>query len=520
VHVLFITESRFDKSASGDGSTRYRCFNVAEALIESGNRATVASLSDDLTGTLSRYHVISVLRPRASRRLARLVAEARSLGIHLVADFDDLIFDVDAAAESPLVLNGFADVNRVARGFTRFNTAAGRSFPTIPVYLLSNGLSPLWLQHIDKVLQHKTESDHGVAISYLPGTRSHDADFRQIKAAVSNWLSQDSQRALRIVGELELDEQEFRESQLTREPLVPYFQLPEKIRRAHATLAPLVNNRFNEAKSHIKFLESAALGVPVVASSNTDINQHESVNGLFYANTVEQWEASINAAIEFYQDSIARDQLSDYVRNFWCAPETCKSSIRRWESVVGMQVSPTNIGHRNVLKDPQTFYSALRTVPEYYTRSGWQPEKKTNLIVFESCSVEEFGQLNPDAFAGKLTSAGSEDDQWLVLVLENSSSQLHRALEEAVRRCRPQATHIEVLYARTLADRCSLVFQCDRVIWLTAELYPEAVTWNRTLTNTEKFTVVSDRWLRKTRKFRESPLRFFADSKLAKAAGF
>lgn len=113
MHVLFVTECRFDKSVCGDGSTRYRCFNVAEALIASGHRATVASLSEVPLSGLQRYDVISVLRPRSTRRLARLLKTARAHGIHLVADFDDLIFDVAAAAVSPLVLNGFASAEKV-----------------------------------------------------------------------------------------------------------------------------------------------------------------------------------------------------------------------------------------------------------------------------------------------------------------------------------------------------------------------------------------------------------------------
>ncbi len=32
MHVLFVTTARFDHSPYGDGSTRYRCFNLAEEL--------------------------------------------------------------------------------------------------------------------------------------------------------------------------------------------------------------------------------------------------------------------------------------------------------------------------------------------------------------------------------------------------------------------------------------------------------------------------------------------------------
>ena len=535
MHVLFVTDNRFDKWSSGDGSTRYRCFNVAEAIIAAGHRATVASLPEVMLPYLGRYDVISVLRPRAGARLNKLIRTARNAGIHLVADFDDLIFDVAAASESPLVLNGFADEKTVARGFDRFATAAQwfdeitvsteplahaahRCFAHLPVHVLANGLSLLWLKHADDRLTDaaiaRPAQVPALTLSYLPGTRSHDADFRSIQAQVARWLERDPARRLRIVGELNIDEAIVPAQQLTTESLVPFFQLPEKIQGADVTLAPLVDNKFNHAKSHIKFLESAAFGVPVVATPSADIRQHHPVPGLFCPASVSGWSEAIESATEFADETHARSHLMRYARERWTSVQTSASALDRWLQFATSRADVTDTDDAARLPEqPDSFYLSLRPVPRLYTRQGWRPDGYTHLIVFDAEASPAGASF--DVLQERLSRHTSATGQWLLLVHRDAPQLLRDQWREQLRRWMPQASHIEVLHATTFADRCALIFQCEDTIRLAAPGCPASVSLQRSETLWEKWQRSYDRWCRKGRKFRESPGRFFADSRLA-----
>lgn len=534
MHVLFVTENRFDRLPSGDGSTRYRCFNVAEALLTAGHRATVASMAELSLDTLKRYDVVSVLRPRAGRRLQQLLQAARQAGCHLVADFDDLIFDVSIAAQSPLVLNGFADVETVSRGFARFAqaaqcfdeitvsteplaAAAQRCFSDHSIYVLSNGLSPLWLHHADQQQSPEVCND-GKMLSYLPGTRSHDADFRTVQSAVARWLAVDTERTLKIVGELAFDKSIVSPLQVVESPLVPYFKLPEIIRSSGITLAPLVDNRFNDAKSHIKFLESAAFGVPIVATANADMIRHIGVPGLVCAGSTHPWFDAIEQATQVGQDRQACLELSDYVRNEWVSTVTSRSAIKRWQQLVGSRIAPAAAPQK--VNHPESFFLSLRPVPRIYSRRGWKAHQTTYLIVADR-SDAAFPEDELIEAIGQLTAIDTlDDEQWVVLVPVGATAEQMGNWQQLVRRCCPDAKHIEVLWAKTHADRCSIIFQSEHLLNLSAvDITQIGGSTRRSQTSGEIMHVSIDRWQRKARKFRESPQRFFSDSRFARVVG-
>lgn len=307
MHVLFVTTARFDQSPYGDGSTRYRCFNLAEELKACGHRADVSTLSELSFQCLDRYDIISVLRPRHGQRLQRLINLAHQKNIHLVADFDDLIFDPELANEAPLVVNGFSTIERVQQTFARHRKAL-KQFDEItvsteplrasvqqfvndrPVTLLRNGLSRYWLAHCENLQIEKNEL---MTLTYLPGSRSHDEDFRQVQGAIAEWLQTSTQHRLQMIGDITIDANVLPVKQVHRLPPVSYFALPAIIQSSTATIAPLVSNRFNQAKSHIKFIESAALGVPVICSANSDLQTHR-VEGLHIADTINDWSLALH----------------------------------------------------------------------------------------------------------------------------------------------------------------------------------------------------------------------------------
>ena len=194
MRILFITHADLAIHPYGDGSTRYRCFNVAEVAKGYGYSATVMQMEQVQAAELGRYDIISWLRPVASRKFMRLVTRAKQLGIRCVADVDDLIFDPTLSDNSPPVLNGqntnaymrkrFAShakalscVDAITVSTHALEEHVTRLFPGTPVHTLHNGLSTYWLSWAEQCAPAWPGSK---IVAYLPGTRSHDRDFQSI----------------------------------------------------------------------------------------------------------------------------------------------------------------------------------------------------------------------------------------------------------------------------------------------------------------------------------------------------
>lgn len=102
-------------------------------------------------------------------------------------------------------------------------------------------------------------------------------------------------------------------------------------------LAPLERNPFNDAKSGLKFMEGAALGVPMVCSrvpAYADLVEH-GVTG-FLASTPAQWYEHISALIE---DPALRLRMGDAAREAARA-WTIDKHIHRWESAYQSLLTP------------------------------------------------------------------------------------------------------------------------------------------------------------------------------------
>ena len=333
MRILFITQADLATYPYGDGSTRYRCFNVAEVAKGHGCSATVMQMDQVQTADLYHYDVISWLRPEASRKFKRIINRAKQLGIRCIADVDDLIFDPALSRISPAVVNAQSTESIIRKRFVNHARALSyvdaitvststleehvkRLFPATPVYTLHNGLSAYWLSWAE---QCTPCSQSFSTIGYLPGTRSHDRDFQSICPELSQWMHGRSEARLRVVGKLSIGTGVLPNKQWSLQPWIDYFDLPSTIVSCAATLAPLENTLFNSAKSHVKFIESAALGVPLIASPNPDLAQH-AVKGLHLVSTREQWSQALQTISNSGFDSEEREKLKRYVQ-FNCTAE-------------------------------------------------------------------------------------------------------------------------------------------------------------------------------------------------------
>ena len=300
---LYISSTRHITAPYQDGSTRYRCYNFVEELIKLRYVAHVAPLVAVTPELLEQYDVAVFLRPEISQKLLELVNHCARKNICTIADFDDLIFEPDIAEQSPSVLAGRASAEDVAgvygrhldalRLFSRVTTATQSLQQRVTtlcndtaVHYLPNGLSHSWLNLNNQFQQHVQRENQ---LLYMPGTRSHDHDFRCVAATMQALLKADHELRLKVLGPLSIRRGEFETGKLIKGPeWVDFAQLPEHISKARACLAPLANTAFNECKSHIKFIEAAAFGTPVLATPIPDMQRH-SVEGLFFPESLNDW---------------------------------------------------------------------------------------------------------------------------------------------------------------------------------------------------------------------------------------
>lgn len=346
MNILFLHSSRHDAAPWRDGSTRYRCYHLAEALRALGHIADITSLTELQVGQLSRYSIVSVLRPRPSKTLDQLLQRCRRLGIKTIADVDDLVFYPKYAPLSPSVINNQATEFSIRAQFKR-NLEAMLGFDEITVStdplakhwteltgkaqvtVVPNGLAKRWLgTRVARISDHQSPAK---TITYLPGSNSHNKDFSEITNILCDAMNTNKEVKLLIVGTLQIDERVFPASRVMRSRWVDYYKLPQIIANSTVTLAPLVPSPFTYAKSHIKFIESAAFGTPAICSPNHDICRHQS-DGLYICSNVEEWHTALDSALNSPMDAAERNQMEEHIRTSQACIQSAKLFLSQFHT--------------------------------------------------------------------------------------------------------------------------------------------------------------------------------------------
>jgi glycosyltransferase involved in cell wall biosynthesis len=295
---------------------RYRCYNPAEDLCRLGHLADVCSFHEMRSSVIRNYEVFVFHRPVYSRRLKNVIQGLTDKGRFVIADYDDLIFNPRYALDTPIFLNGSASKKIVKRLYNK-NLAALKLFqnvtvstlplaeevrevsPSANIQIVHNGLSQRWL---DAARIYKKGEMDSRRIGYFPGTRSHDQDFQIVVSQLVDYLNVHPQARLLLVGALELNMNGFNKRELIRYGPVDYLDLPQLIMQCWVTIAPLANNRFNQCKSGLKFFESAAFAVPVIATPIPDMRRFDG-SGIVLTETPEEYCITLDSFRdpEFYQ---------------------------------------------------------------------------------------------------------------------------------------------------------------------------------------------------------------------------
>lgn len=305
----------------GTKSHLYRVQQPVDAINRAGLTAAWSTPELALASpeALLSARILVIHRSQWSEALAQCVAVARRGGAHVLADFDDLVFEpdrIDADGISWISSLSAPDreVHRIKfQGWRRLLEAADTVAVTTPalaqrvnaldkpVILKPNGLSPEILAAASLHADRETTGDGFVRIGYASGTFTHEKDIAEIQSALLEVLRRKPECRLVLVGNIrargllsDLDP-----ARIERRSKVPWPNLPAEFARFDINLAPLEPGTFTACKSPIKWTETAAVGVPTVASSHGAFAHWiEPDNTGLLAETPEQWCAALERLIE------------------------------------------------------------------------------------------------------------------------------------------------------------------------------------------------------------------------------
>ncbi|HEY2833423.1 MAG TPA: methyltransferase domain-containing protein [Sporichthyaceae bacterium] len=299
-----------------------------------------------------------------------LLAAVRATGTRLVVDIDDDLIDPEAQPRT----------NLDPRDFLRLTVELGtrlRSADTVLVstpalaerlapwcgarsVLVPNHLNPrIWTVTPD---QRKPPRHKGFRLVYM-GTRTHLEDLLLLQPVLDKVAAQvGGPVTLEVIGvAAEFDGDEW----ITRLPVprdarhYPEFVawLRSHTGRWDAAVAPLVSSRFNHAKSDLKLLEYALLGLPVVAS---DVGPYRGTEHLarLTDNAPTSWVAALS---EILADPDTAALRAESAREFVLGRRMMTAQHSRdWLATVLGTGSRKHDGGTNVSKPTESGADAVR----------------------------------------------------------------------------------------------------------------------------------------------------------------
>lgn len=303
--------------------TRYR----VDHQIEQARIAGFAAQNAPLDGPgnpydLTECDILYLYRLPLTLRTWPLILGARRLRIPLIFDTDDLVWDPAERRYSYLDAHyPPKDVRRALQTIRRtyaimrqadalifstpyLATLAARSFRQ-PAYVNANALSQAMIAGAEHVYAQRRTRRHapGTIIGYFSGTpRVHEEDLAHVAPALAAILDRHAQVVLRIYGGVQLQgalaEQRFA-ARIEQRSLVSWAELSRHIADVDITIAPLVDNPQRRAKSAVKYMESALVGVPTIAARLDPYQAaiEHGINGLL-ASTDDEWIASLTRLIQ------------------------------------------------------------------------------------------------------------------------------------------------------------------------------------------------------------------------------
>lgn len=340
--ILFVSQTGRIARPYLDPSTRYRCFTPAAALRRKGYETSVMSqhMFERRLALADAYDVIVFHRPQLTEALSLFLEREKTK--KLIVDFDDFIFDVSRAAETPAVKVRGASIATVskylaenaaaARYFSHFSVSTlplgeevSRVFKTSTPVVISNAIDPWYAGWAASIRQQMQARPRPYKFGYFSGTASHDLDLATVGLPIKRALDQFPGSRMLILGPVKIPA--VLSPYVSRidhwVDAVPFQRLPQIMAQVEVVIAPLEETTFTRCKSGLKFFEAALLGCSVVATPIPDIARFNSPM-LRTCSSEDDWTRalvepfnSINIDVEAEATSILAKVDSDIVAVTW-----------------------------------------------------------------------------------------------------------------------------------------------------------------------------------------------------------
>lgn len=290
---------------SVNASVRYRAYHFS---LHYQHYCTFVFVSlEQALNTINLHPTCTVvfLRPYFSKKLSTILSTLKARSIPTYADYDDLLFSEDLlqalagpSSKSPHIKSLKKDIQNYRKALAYFNNiTASTNYlthkireirPEANITTIKNILSPYTYQHIETKAFPETFKE----IHYFSGSIRHQQDLDMISQPLSDWLTQDTRHSLILHGSIDIPPQ-LKGKNVSVKPYCHYLGMQLHLEHAIAAIAPLINTSFNSCKSAVKFLESAQVGIPVIASAIGEYKEIRS-GGPLLAQSSEEWLMYLN----------------------------------------------------------------------------------------------------------------------------------------------------------------------------------------------------------------------------------
>ena len=344
---------------------RYRVLNQAEQVALSGGAWALMRDTDDRLGQrIPQCDMLYLYKAGATLQVYEAINHARGRALPVVYDTDDLNWDdrlveycelerYYTAAEVARFRRMFRDTETLMKrmdGFiasTEYLATALTTHFGLPAYVNANALSQRALALAEPVYRRGIAATPGslLTLGYFSGwPKAHEADLMVALPAIRRVLHEAPGARLRIVGHFDRAAlpDDLRD-RIDLAPFVPYERLFEEIARVDVNLAPLVDNPHRRAKSAVKFLEAALVGVPTVASNLEPYRIIDHGRTGLLAADDEGWYASIMTLVA---DPVRRRAMGEAARDYVIKHETTLARAPAFAALVRRLIAE----HRNTLR--------------------------------------------------------------------------------------------------------------------------------------------------------------------------
>lgn len=303
--------------------------------------------STDLPAALRWADVVILTLIPTDQYLSRIILQFRSEqpSTPVLASMDDPNFRSIGPDGARLPLADDADRYlwglKVSDGFvatTKSLASMGSTDATIPSFVAPNCLSDRLIQRGARV-SRTPRLPGGFRMLFMSGSGTHDRHWTAAAPAVREYLELHPDVRLWLCGPLSIgNDFDGLKGQVRRFPYLDPIDLPHLIRQADVVLVPNAEPEpLADAKSTVKWTESAAVGTPVIATPTEPYRDATRDERGWTAATHTEWLGALEAAAS---TGHARGRAAQKALGSLAGPETLEET---WGKALARRAAPKDL---------------------------------------------------------------------------------------------------------------------------------------------------------------------------------